>query len=295
MAKEQGIKVFSTIKEAVVLYFKNFPLLFTIMVIMEIPIFGYLFLAGLVTKNPENSVYATMFFATMAAATLLAVAGWNASVSAFSSLYKGEKTGLGMAYGVGFKRYFRSLAAGILYILIAMGGTVLLIVPGFIFMITYMFALPVAVLEDVKTSPLKMSAKLSKDNKWQLFAIFLLLYIVIVGPGFLISFLSGAYADPAKSTDIVYLLLSSIPGLFLGQLFTGALVVSYEKLKEIKKDEIKPEELKGLSTPIGCLVSALILVGVMVVGVIVGVVVGKYAEAIKNKAAIESSGINETE
>ncbi|PKL92426.1 MAG: hypothetical protein CVV21_03705 [Candidatus Goldiibacteriota bacterium HGW-Goldbacteria-1] len=295
MAKEQGIKVISTIKEAAVLYFKNFPLLFTIMIIMEIPIFGYMFQMGLMTKNPENPVYAIMFFATMAAATLLAVAGWNASVSAFSSLYKGEKTGLGIAYKVGFKRYFRSLAAGILYILIAMGGTVLLIIPGLIFIITYMFAIPVAVLEDVKVSPLKMSAKLSRNNKWQLFAIFLLLYIVVCGPAFLISYLSGAYADPVKSMDITYLLLSSIPGILLGQLFTGALVIAYEKLKEVKKDEIKPEELKGLSTPIGCLVSALILVGVMVVGVIVGVVVGKSAEAIKNKAAIESSSVTETE
>jgi len=295
MAKEQGIKVIGTIKEAAVLYFKNFPLLFTIMIIMEIPIFGYMFQMGLMTKNPENPVYAIMFFATMAVATLLAVAGWNASVSAFSSLYRGEKTGLGMAYGVGFKRYFRSLAAGILYMLILMGGMVLLIIPGIIFSITYMFALPVAVLEDVKVSPLKMSAKLSKDNKWQLFAIFLLLYIVVCGPAFLISFLSGAYADPAKSTDIVYLLLSSIPGLFLGQLFTGALVISYEKLKEMKKDEIKPEELKGLTTPIGCLVSALIMAGVMIAGVVIGVVVGKSVDAFKNKVPVQSSGVTESE
>lgn len=291
MAKEQVIKVFSTIKEAAVLYFKNFPLLLTIMIIMEMPIFGYMYLMGLMTKNPENPVYAIMFFVTMVVALLLAVAGWNASISAFSSLYKGEKTGIGTAYAVGFKRYFRSLAAGILYTLIFMGGLVLLIVPGLIFMITYMFALPTAVLEDVKLSPLKMSAKLSRNNKWQLFALFLLLYIVVCGPAFLISFLSGAYADQAKSLNFTYLLLSSLPGLFLGQLFTGALVVSYEKLKEIKKDEIKPEELKGLSTPIGCLVSALILAAVMVVTVVIGVVVGKSVDAFKNKVPVQSSGV----
>ena len=296
MAAGKSISIIGTIKESAYLYFKNFPVLFAIKVITDIPILCFMYLTGFMTKNPENTVYTYMFFVEIAATLLLAVAGWNASVIAFSSLYEGKKTSISTAFLEGFKRYFRSLAVVLVYFMIIMGGFFLFIIPGFIFMVTYMFALPVAVLEDVKTSPLKMSAALTKGNKWQLLTIYLLVYIFVCAPIFVIRFISGMLGFE-DTTNIGYLIITSIPGLFLGQVLTGVIIVAYEKLKEIKeikKGRDNPENFKGLGAPAGCAVSILIMAAIIAAAV-AGVMLSKSVDAFKNKAAIQSSGFTETE
>ncbi|MBN2753848.1 MAG: hypothetical protein JXR81_03165 [Candidatus Goldbacteria bacterium] len=295
MTAEKNISIIGTIKESAYLYFKNFPVLFTIKVITDIPILVFMYLTGFMTKNPENPVYTSMFFIEIAAILLFVVAGWNASVIAFSSLYEGKKTSISTAFLAGFKRYFRSIAVVGLYFMIIMGGFFLFIIPGFFFMITYMFALPVAVLEDVKTSPLKMSAALTKDNKWQLLAMFLLVYIAVCGPAFAIG-LIGRFLGVDGNANIIYLVVSSIPGLLLGQLFSGVMVVSYGKLKKlkIKKEKNNPENFKGLGTTAGCAVSILIM-AVVIAAAVAGIMLSRSLDNFKSKAVIQSPVESEAE
>jgi len=174
-----------------------------------------------------------------------------------------------------------------------MGGFFLFVIPGFIFMITYIFVLPVVVLEDVKVSPLKMSVALTKDNKWQLLAMFLLVYIAVCGPAFAIA-LIGRLLEADGNANIIYLVVSYIPGLLLGQLFSGVMVVSYEKLKKlkIKKEKNNPDNFRGLGMTAGCAAAVLIMAAIIAAAA-AGIMLSE--SVFKDKAAIQSSGVTEAE
>lgn len=259
MADRNRVGIFKTIGETVVLYFKNFPLLFSITLTGMIPMIGYLYFF---IKDPKFADKTTLALVAVLVplAVIIGMASYGALFKAFSALYRKEKTGFFEAYKTGFQRLFRLLAAYLFYALWIMAGIVMLIIPGFVFLAKYSLAPAVAVLEDVKLSPIKMSAKLTKGFKFEIFIAFILVYIPIYIPGQIISYLSGAYSTPQPLPSFNVMMLAMLPGLILGAICAGLLVVFYEKLKEIKKEELKPEELKGMNTPLGCFLSLLLFV-----------------------------------
>jgi hypothetical protein len=86
-----------------------------------------------------------------------------------------------------------------------------------------------------------------------------------------------------------------IPGLILGAIYMGVLVVFYEKLKDIKKDELKEEELKGMNTPLGCLVSLLLFVAIYAAIIAGAIVVVKTLHLYKKPPAAISQTIVQPE
>lgn len=107
----------------------------------------------------------------------------------------------------GFAFFVPALVASILYALILVGGTILLIVPGVIWAVTYSLSLFVVGDKSLGgVEALKASAKLTKGHRWKLFGLFLVsclicvVGILLIGLGLIVA-VPWVYASYAAAYD----------------------------------------------------------------------------------------------
>jgi hypothetical protein len=89
---------------------------------------------------------------------------------AFLKLYDSQKLKMGELIKMTFGTLITALLTMFLFYLIVGAGIILLIIPGIIFSVMFVFALPIAIERGTKAvESLKMSKKLTSDYKWSLF------------------------------------------------------------------------------------------------------------------------------
>ena len=107
---------------------------------------------------------------------------------------------------------FQILGTGILIMLVILGGLILLIIPGIIFMIWFIFAAPIVVLERVSYArAMRRSRELVKNHWWRIFIsvlfVVVLIQIVINGTPFILSYPLTAVGLNEYSFGISFILM----------------------------------------------------------------------------------------
>ena len=155
---------------------------------------------------------------------------------------RGRHASIGESIGVGLKRLFPVLGVGILAGLFILGGLLLLVIPGLIFMCMLWVAVPVAVVERPGVvASLKRSAELTGGYRWSVFGI---LFVLNGIERIVDKVLEKSFIDPPQDMgDIkVYLVLVLGIGILLGSLQAVASAVGYHDLRQ-SKEGVGIEEL----------------------------------------------------
>lgn len=101
------------------------------------------------------------------------------------------------------KYFWRYIGASILVSLIILGGLILLIIPGIMFAVMYMFAAPIVLYENKSViASLKQSKKLVHGHWWVTFGrigVFMFIFIFI---STLLQYLAGAYTSEAMMSQV---------------------------------------------------------------------------------------------
>jgi hypothetical protein len=261
MKEKNSISAFSVIGESASIYYRNFPFIVFLYLLSSLPsALIIIFIRG------QGKEFNAAVIAAWIITWIILMASINAIMAAFSYLYNRKDINVLSAMEIGFKRLIRSVVTLFLYTFSIMGGLVLLVIPGLVFAIKYSLTMPAAILEDADVSPFKLSAKLTKGNFMPILISLAIIYIPVFVPSILF------YREILTNYKFMFIVM--IPGILLGPVMQGIAVLWYEKLKESKKEEIKTENLKGMSTGAGCLV--VLLMYILIVAAVAGISVAAY-------------------
>jgi len=125
-----------------------------------------------------ESIWAPVFFYFFA---YYAVTGLVNGMLVFGTIQvlRGQPANLGDVVGHGLRVLFPVLGVVIVAGIAVVVGAVLLVVPGFILMVLFWVAIPVAVIERPGVfASMKRSATLTKGNRWRIFAIVAILLLI---------------------------------------------------------------------------------------------------------------------
>lgn len=132
-----------------------------------------------------------------------------------------------------WKKYFVLLALTILSTLIAIGGTMLLIIPGIFLIIILPFANCFVLFEEAKVWPsIKSSFKLVWGNWWRTFVAVYLPLVLLIIIVLLLELLGGFSEDQMKNIDGY--IVNPLLGIFLIPFFEVTLINQYYDLKARK-------------------------------------------------------------
>ncbi len=146
---------------------------------------------------------------------------------------RGARAAIGECIANGIKHLFPVIAVGVLVSIMVSVGTVLLIIPGILFLLWYWVAVPVAVVERPGIgASLKRSAELTKGSRWKLFALMLIVVPVLVfAVNFIVSF-SVAAVSPGEAVVVgAVLVITALQSAF--QSVVSA--VTYHDLRIVKE------------------------------------------------------------
>lgn len=203
---------------AVNLYFRNFGLLFGIMAVSQvINKINYFIWYGTI----QGAVYipAVVYTPVYYLVNLLTMAvGTGAVTIAISSRYLGREITILQSYRIALRKLWTLLGARIVAGLLVGLGTMLLLIPGILLAVSFSLITPVVMLEDASAGKSReRSRELTAGFRWQIFALFLIYYIVywliILVFGSLLGALSG------------FILPAFPAGLFTSQLLLAPLMI----------------------------------------------------------------------
>jgi len=150
---------------------------------------------------------------------------------------RGRSIDYGACLLIGFGRFFPALFTAILAALATGIGFVLLIVPGIIWGLAFWVALPVCVVENLgPVESLKRSYSLTKDYRWSIFGIALLVLLIAVVGGLLIGgavgfFIGASHIPLHPALDILGLVVESL----VGSLSAVVATTAYYYLRAVKE------------------------------------------------------------
>jgi MFS family permease len=182
-------RVGTVLSRAVKLLFGNLPVYLPLSFIPGLP--ALIFLS---TGTPMTPKSAGLFFLVYLAVILFAYPLIQAVILHVAiQEMRGRRTSLGDSLTVGLSRFLpvlgTLLCAGTMVIL----GLMLLIVPGFILGMRFYVAIPACIAEHIGPSAsLRRSAELTSGNRWRLFGLALLVFLIIVIAGAVIGAIIGA-------------------------------------------------------------------------------------------------------
>jgi hypothetical protein len=134
---------------------------------------------------------------TLIAYLIAQIVTYMALLIAAHKVSDGEDIGILESYALSFSRFGRFVWTGFLYILIVLGGMILLIIPGIIWGIKYFYAPYAVIVEGIGgKEAFSRSKALTKDRLWEIgwreFVFGLLFFLIIWIPIFALIFLIGA-------------------------------------------------------------------------------------------------------
>jgi hypothetical protein len=176
---------------------------------------------------------------------------------AFLKLYESQKLKIKELMKMTFETLVTALLVMFLFYLIVGTGTILLIIPGIIFSVMFVFALPIAIERGTKAiESLKMSKELTSGYKWSLFwknlasrlliaIIFLLPLIVLVSaPIYALTLSGNKQAGTLLVIIAIFMGLVSLVYLLFGMFLVPGMnamvgIVLYKDLLRIKGDAVQ--------------------------------------------------------
>lgn len=241
LAAVREFRVGSVLGREFSILFGNFVRFMFLTAIVYLPLFLYVTifavaLEGVETMSAEEAE--EYFSAGVIAATfgigLLWLFLWFILTAAlifgtFEEL-RGQHATIGDCLSKGLNRVMPVLGVGLLVSVAWMLGFMLLVVPGFIIMTIFAVAIPVAVVERPGViNSLKRSAQLTKDNRWRIFGIFIVLMLISFIANMISAFLNIIDIDVIE--DVVSVAISA----FLGALNAVVVAVTYHDLRVTKE------------------------------------------------------------
>jgi predicted outer membrane lipoprotein len=164
---------------AINLYFRNFGLVFGIMAVSQvINQINYVIFSETMkgTLYVATVVYTPVYFLV----NLLTMAvGTGAVTIAISSRYLGREITILQSYRIAFRKLWTLLGARFVAGLLVGLGFLLFFIPGILLAVAFSLITPVVMLEDTSARKCReRSRELTKGFRWQIFALFLIYYIV---------------------------------------------------------------------------------------------------------------------
>lgn len=151
----------------------------------------------------------------------------------------GRKPGVGACLAKGLSQILPVLGVTLLFTLIFLGGLILLIVPGIIFLVMYYVAIPVCVIERPGIgASLSRSAALTKGHRWTVFGSF---FVIALIAGFavfivMIPFIPMAMKDPKVMESTTWFFANQGLGLLFQPLSATVPAVIYYQLRAGKEN-----------------------------------------------------------
>jgi hypothetical protein len=155
------------------------------------------------------------------------------------------------AVGVGFKRFFPMLLAYIIYGLCVAGGMLALVIPGFILILSLMFAPYLVIIDELSAlDAIKQSHKLVWGYWWRTAGIFTVIMFLVFAVYFLLALLMAPFALlEVSATDIVsilqFILVPLITAVILPVLYAAGLAILND-LKLRRQGEDLAARMEGL-------------------------------------------------
>jgi hypothetical protein len=204
--------------------------------VVYVPLFGYTYYS---LQSGVSRYYDTILI--IGQFVLGSVAQGAVTYGVFQQL-RGTPASLGQCISVGFSRLFSVIGAALLVGLAVMGGMILLVIPGFIFMCMLWVSIPVAIVEQTgATTALSRSRELTAGHRWSIFGIIFVIGLLTAVTQWVLAavFLSGdASFDLIKTFMYVNLLVSVV----FSALSAVAGAVAYHDLR-VAKEGVNTEEL----------------------------------------------------
>jgi uncharacterized membrane protein len=147
------------------------------------------------------------YFIGMLLNMVLTYAAMGAVVYGTVAYLRGRPAGLGECFGRGFATIVPVVLVSLLIAIMASIGMVLLIVPGIIVLVITAAAVPAAVVERPGIwGSIKRSAELTKGNRWRVFALMLIFYVVVMAIGWVLGIVGLPVFSPDGSLFAIVLL-----------------------------------------------------------------------------------------
>lgn len=210
-------------KESFNLYKNNFKFLTLIMLLSN---FVGVLLSDIIGRfTPQISTVFYSQSANFALLTFIFIVSWIliflgniATLVAIKDLKQEQKKSIPSVYIHAIKLFFPVIIVSISQLLIIMGGFLLLVGPGIIFSIWYMFAFYSAVVHNKrKTEALALSKAIVRKSMGRAIGYSLLAWIIIYGPYIIVNYIINKY--------LIYHTFSYISGIFVSGVIDSILTV----------------------------------------------------------------------
>lgn len=127
------------------------------------------------------------YYAALVLSMLLTYLTMGAVVYGTVAHLNGQKASLGTCLARGLAAVVPVVLVALLITVMAMAGMILLIIPGIIVYVVTVAAVPAAVVERPGIwGSVKRSAELTKGNRWRVFAVLLIFYVVLMAVAWLL-------------------------------------------------------------------------------------------------------------
>lgn len=263
MENSNRISIKETIAQGFGIYIKNIVNILIVDLISLVPslVYFYLISMGKMTGSPAL----IMFFLIVVIALIFLNQG--AVYTIFDRSYKNEPNTLGEAIKKAFTVLPGVFIVNTLYGFIIMGGAILLVIPGLVFAVKYLFSVVAVVVEDKSKGPMKLASLMAKGN-FAYILIICLICIVFLLPG---NFIQGYFMSNA-----LVLFAAGLPLMLFSTIAQAIVYIAYTKVREQKAAEIETAaNLKPLGETAGCFVIAAIMVLFFIVGIAAAIVGSK--------------------
>lgn len=159
----------------------------------------------------------------------------------------GGKSSFTECLATGLKNVLPLAAIALIGLVAILLGLVMIIVPGVILALMFSVAAPVRVIEHTGiTDTLNRSTKLTHGHRVQIFALFVVYYVLALAIGFSLRPLSGLFAPRGTPNSIyLFMALSGFTRVFLGLLSSIGIASIYYELRLVKEG-IEPEKLAAV-------------------------------------------------
>lgn len=193
---------------------------------------------------------------TFLVAYLVFIAFYNAVFYRMNALAHNNDSGAGAAAKVGVRKILPVLIAGILFLLAVTVGSILLIIPGLILMVSLLLYIPLIVCDDEgPVSSLTASHKLVWGNWWRTLAVFMVPFFVyliayiavglIVGVAVGVSAAGAGDGQMPDSFNTAINLATIVISLFAYPFFAAIMLAQLNDLKLRKRGGDLEAQLGG--------------------------------------------------
>lgn len=233
----------------------------TLVGIMAIPVLAWLLIGGigvgiglLSSLFGGASIVVIVLFSVIAIALAILLTFWPQAALIYAVKERSRRIGIKESFVKAWHTLSSFIWVSALTSLAIAGGFLLLIVPGFIFAVWFLFAAYILIAEGVKGSAaLSKSRELVRGRWWSIFGRMILLGLVAGGIGFIIALI------PIVGQLIVNLLITPFSIVFLYLLYEDLKRVKGEGQTETRQRPPRSDQ-KGISTKV--------IIGLAILGLI---------------------------